>query len=306
MNPATSDNSLLRDLVWVIRSPVLWFAVEQNRSELSGENLLAAWTQSGEQLLENITGHESRLQSITERAGPLLGKRFEALVSFWLEGIPDVEILSASLPVYKALQTTGEYDFLLRDTASGEVIHLEVSCKYYLAAAPSSNPEKWMGVNPTDTLAGKQRIMRVQCGLSDTPEGADALLRAGIDRPTLKLVLMKGFLFVPHQQLGRHPLPRGVSRTIASGWWMREGQVSDIPEYPNQWVILPVDHRLGAWRSSSQSSVICGGTTLASELKPLLARYPGVVVVQATKEEAEGNWVEQSRGMVVRDQWPSL
>ena len=107
---------------------------------------------------------------------PRLGYRFEALIGFWLADTDyhDFRLIHQNL-IIKAQETTkthqknqtlGELDFVVKNVATGQVEHWELSVKFYLAVLDTeasleqnrlaaSNPSNWVGLNRNDTLQKK-------------------------------------------------------------------------------------------------------------------------------------------------------
>ncbi len=63
-----------------------------------------------------------------------LGHLYEDAMAMLLDHTPQYDILAQSLQIREATgRTIGELDFLLRDLISGQIIHLELAVKFYLA-----------------------------------------------------------------------------------------------------------------------------------------------------------------------------
>ena len=63
-----------------------------------------------------------------------LGHLYEDALASLLESSPRFDLLARNLQIQKDAHTTvGELDFLLRDLESGQLIHLELATKFYLA-----------------------------------------------------------------------------------------------------------------------------------------------------------------------------
>ncbi|MFT6864258.1 MAG: hypothetical protein ACJAVK_002822 [Akkermansiaceae bacterium] len=63
-----------------------------------------------------------------------LGHLYEDALAQLLQASPRFEILAKNLQIQKDIHTTvGELDFLIRDLTSGQLIHLELATKFYLA-----------------------------------------------------------------------------------------------------------------------------------------------------------------------------
>lgn len=296
------ENPVLRDLEWVIRSaPMMPVLVEGGAS---GLGIWEEWGRQGEEILRRAADDPGPLNLWMHNCSELVGKRFEALVSFWLHGLKGFKPIAESLQVVIDGITLGEFDFIVQNREDGSTIHLEVACKYYLASEKSSRHDVWKGINPDDTLYRKMKLLNVQLRLADHPAGGEMLRKKGIPPPAVRIILMKGFLFVPHYQLGAHPLPQDAWSFHHSGWWMPISAVREIPADPRQWIVLERNQWLGLWRGKNDEAALRGGRALSDAVEPILNRYPGVLVVQISRNEESGVWSEVSRGMIVRNQWP--
>ncbi len=64
------------------------------------------------------------------------------------------ELLGHSIQIIDGARTTGELDFLIKNTETNQVEHWEVALKYYLGEIDLSLTT-WYGLNRTDTLNRK-------------------------------------------------------------------------------------------------------------------------------------------------------
>lgn len=95
------------------------------------------------------------------RKNTLLGKRAEA---FFLKAIASqnrYEILASQIQLIEKGITLGELDFILKDKVADQIIHVELSYKFYLFdsnSTPSLN--HWVGPNKRDSLSKKWNKLR--------------------------------------------------------------------------------------------------------------------------------------------------
>ena len=116
---------------------------------------------------------------------------------FWLEHHPRFALHAKGLQVMGEGRTLGEFDVVFTDRATGQVHHLELAVKFYLAQQ-AQDGLRWIDPNGNDSLAAKlSKVHNKQLVLSDTAAGRSALAALGIDE-VHPAVLMKGILFEPH------------------------------------------------------------------------------------------------------------
>lgn len=89
-----------------------------------------------------------------------LGFYAEALMEFLLREHPRFDLLTVNHQVVMDGKTVGELDFVFRDLKLGELIHLELACKYYLKLPEVTGLEGFVGLNKNDTLARKWNKMK--------------------------------------------------------------------------------------------------------------------------------------------------
>ena len=147
-----------------------------------------------------------------------LGLRFEMLIWFWLldHHYHNYELLGHSIQIIDGARTTGELDFLIRNTETHQIEHWEVALKYYLGETDLSLAT-WYGLNRTDTLSRKlkhftQKQFQFQQAL-DTE----------ID---CRFAVLKGQLFLPLQssmteqpRLDHYQLPDWINIARRLGFW---------------------------------------------------------------------------------------
>lgn len=231
------------------------------------------------------------LEALTA-APKLLGKRFEALLAFHFEAHPDFEILRAGWVVkdVESGGTAGEFDFVLRNLRTGRIWHLEVACKFYLAARNTSSWSAFKGPNARDTLEGKMHKLVRQLALSEHPAAAAALSAARM-RIDDRVLLMKGGLFHHLDDIPRARSPLHAHPNYPSGWWIRRREWSHLLDRSGNAAIVALPKT--AWMGGP------GGTVLASP-----PERPTFCARMLMLTEDPRDWIELDRGFVVPDVWP--
>lgn len=217
------------------------------------------------------------LEAALAEAGPLLGKRFEALMAWYFHHSPTWTVLVANGVVERDGKTQGEVDFIV-ESKDGEIWHVEVACKFYLAKPGSRGAwSDWRGLRVEDTLERKAQKFRKQLQLRHS-------LWPVAHR---KVALLKGWLFYPFEELLRPHPPRGAGASAPSGWWMH---ANDVLQWDGHHTLQTIPR----WNWLMQ--VHEAGETLPLPLQR------GGVVAQGFAED--GQIKELSRGMIAPNLWP--
>ena len=268
----------------------------------------AAWDRDAEAL--------AGLRAAWEAAPPLLGKRFEALVGWVLARDPAWEVVGSGVVWTEAGwteagrteagRTLGEWDFLLRDREEDRWVHVELACKFYLQVG-GARGNRWLGVNPADTLEARLESLRRQMDLGRQEAVADQLARAGW-RVDEERVWMKGWWFYPVAGVGHARPASGADPDAPSGWWCTVSQAANWARgNPAHWLPLArLDWLRGGLEEGPSAGRFPGAPLTGRQWVDWLAQPlpgPGQLVVQVV--ETSSGWVEASRGMVVPDVWPT-
>jgi len=179
-----------------------------------------------------------------------LGHQMEYVFKQILDHGTQYEILLHNLPIRQGKQTIGEIDFILKDTETEALIHVELTYKFYIIDIQVSEPiHQLMGPNKRDMFFTKmEKIKNDQFALLHSPEGSTALQVRGIDHTRLQhQACYKAQLFEPY---GSKPIPlRPLNPNCIVGYWLRmaEFQTAAFKQYgfyipyKSQWVIQPHD-----------------------------------------------------------------
>jgi len=245
-------------------------------------------------------------QWLNQRASPLLGIYFESLLAFWLQHLPDTELLAQNLVVGQSGLQLGEFDLLFRDLVKQQLFHWEVTVKFYLRVGKTDY--QWLGPNPRDSLQRKlNKVFECQLCLSDHPKAQQVLLDELGQQQLTPQAFVKGYLFYPHDGNWRLPthIPAGVSVNHLKGWWCRHAEVPvRLQSSPlgNRWMLLP---RL-QWLSpvtSVDTVEIMNGKELLDCLDDYFSEHYKALLLVELIAGGDG-WSEVSRGFVVNDSWP--
>lgn len=293
----------VRDLAWAIASPPLlerddpglqWPDSDDCRRQLQED---AAW-------LAALDRDPRPLQDYCERHsgyGRGLGRYFETLLAFRFERDEHYRLLAHNLPVYSAGRTLGAPDFIVRDRATGRVVHIEVAVKFYLAHSPAGGRVEWVGPDPRDRLAIKlQHLIEQQCALTTQPAAQAALRARGISAVDERRVIMKGRLFYPLDAVPAAAIEDpGIAAHHLRGNWCHASSLPRIPGGDHwRWVRLPRLMWLSELKKSDQMP------SINNEELGLFFRSQPVFRPQCYAALEGGR--ERCRLFVVPDSWPQL
>jgi len=204
---------VVRDLAWAIASPplvtgrfggVIWW----------DESFVLAEYKACLPTLEKLDKDPTPLLDYLDRQNvKALGHRFEALVGYWLEISPNIELLHQSVQLHGEGRTLGELDFILRDKHSQQVIHLEVAVKFYMGLAPLQDSTRWYGSNLKDSFSKKINHLKTQ--QTQLSLQHPKLLPIPIDQ---RCCCVKGRLFYP-ENTATDVTPQGISENHLRGVW---------------------------------------------------------------------------------------
>ncbi len=298
----------VRDLAWVMNSPGL---LAQTQFPYTGEKVSDAWCKQIYQYnldwLVGLDDDPGLLQQwLEQRESPLLGIYFESLLAFWLQHLPDIDLLAQNLVVGQPGLQIGEFDLLFRDKARNQAIHWEAAVKFYLRYGESDY--QWLGPNPRDSLSRKlNKVFARQLRLAEHARAKQVLLEGiGVSK-VVPQAFIKGYLFYPFDSDWQNPIhiPAGVSEKHLKGWWCRHADVATLLQQRSsekRWLVLPRLQWLSSVFTSSDEELL-----IAAELKEYLLQYfskhyKALLLVEL--KFVDGAWQEQSRGFVVNDAWP--
>ncbi|KZZ60742.1 hypothetical protein A3762_15190 [Oleiphilus sp. HI0125] len=146
-----------------------------------------------EEILQNSNSH-------------FLGPHVESLWQCYLEYSERYELLAKNLQINVDGVTLGEFDFLVHDKHTEQIIHQELAIKFYLGvpySSGSSTQTYWVGPNQIDRLDIKLRHLNEhQLRLSEHKETFSSLEHFGAP-PFCTECIIRGRLFLPFNSVLR-------------------------------------------------------------------------------------------------------
>jgi len=314
----------VRDLAWVIQSPVLLTAAGQEWQPVgTGEDLIIndAWCEQQfakhrEWLYALDESPQPLLQWLRLRQSPRLGYYFESLVEFWLRHentnnrlVPHLQIKDE--PENGRQRTLGEFDFLLVDETRRQILHWEVAVKFYLRYPQADGSYLWCGPNPRDRLDLKlQRLFQHQLLLSRLPPAIAALQQLGLNLPVWPRLLLKGYLFYRSHTEWRNAQSHfdGLSARHLRGWWTYL-EPFEIPQAASdsRWLYLPRLQWLApATIHGEGKDQLMNLQELHKFCLVMLKRHQKPPLVAEMRLMQTDVWEEVSRGFVLPQNWPGF
>ena len=158
----------------------------------------------------------------------VLGKRIERFFRIYLDHFTNEEVIAENVQIIANKVTLGEFDFILKNTSSGKLSHVEVVYKFYLYD-PSFEEEshRWIGPNRKDSLSRKiSRLRNRQLPLLYRKEAEPFLEELDITAEEVEQkVLFRANLFLPFSMLPKEiPL---INDECIQGFWLRSSEFTE-------------------------------------------------------------------------------
>lgn len=207
----------------------------------------------------------------------VLGKRMELFFQYYITHFGEEEVLAHNEQVNYEKRTIGEIDFILKNSKTGNISHVELVYKFYLYDPEISNEEaRWIGPNRKDSFPKKlHRLLDRQFPLLYRKETLPLLQRLGIDPDNIEQKLcFKANLFIPWKLKDRKDYGN-INQEAIRGTWMTalEFKESDFgnavffsPKKPD-WPIDPIHNSVWYSYEEIKQQVI---SLLTKNQSPLL------------------------------------
>lgn len=177
-----------------------------------------------------------------------LGHQIEYIFHQLLEHSNTCDILAHNIQIKKGNDTLGELDFLIRFRESKQLLHLELTYKFYIIDPNIPEPiHRLMGPNRKDAFFAKlEKTKQKQLPLVYSKEGLNVLQTLAIEPSELQQeVLFLGQLFTPYNT--KIPSITPLNSACIVGFWiqMHDFESLDFKQYQyyiapkNAWVHTP-------------------------------------------------------------------
>ncbi|WP_149303232.1 DUF1853 family protein [Pareuzebyella sediminis] len=177
-----------------------------------------------------------------------LGHQIEYIFAQLIENSVNYSIAVQNLLVKKDLRTVGEIDFILVKSDTNQLVHVELTYKFYIIDPLISEPvHRLMGPNKRDMFFTKlEKIKTQQFKLLHTKEGIEALRPFSINPSELEhQTCFKAQLFIPYQYSSLNIRP--LNQRCVSGFWLNFDQfrLSEFQEHSyyipkkSEWIVEP-------------------------------------------------------------------
>lgn len=185
-----------------------------------------------------------------------LGHQMEYVFKQLLEYSKAYEVVLHNLPIRQNKITLGEIDFILKDKKSQQLIHVELTYKFYIINTETSEPKyQFSGPNKRDMFYAKmEKIKNNQIPLLHSKEGVKTLKNNNLDHIQMKQqCCFKAQLFKPYGSTSIEIQP--LNKSCIVGYWLRfdDFRSQEFTNYQfyipskSEWVIEP--HHWVSWKS---------------------------------------------------------
>ena len=169
---------------------------------------------------------EEQLPNIPNAPASVLGKRMEHFFNCYVKLFTSEKILLQNEQIIENKKTLGELDFILKDTASEVVSHIELIFKFYLfdPETGTSELDHLIGPNKRDSLNKKlQRLQKRQFPLLFQEETKRILGTQHLDpQNIIQKMCFKAAVFLPKQATAISF--EKVNPQTVSGFWIRASE----------------------------------------------------------------------------------
>ena len=203
--------------------------------------------------VEQFIFPEITLEGFVPKAIPQnirLGHQVEYIFYQLIEHSQKFNIILFNQQIKASTRTIGEIDFILENKTNQELIHVELTYKFYLINPKFSDPvHQLIGPNQKDSFYAKlQKIKNKQFKLLQTKEAIKLLKESAIyaNEITSK-VCFKAQLFVPYTQKELIIFP--FNKRSIQGFWLRIAILNSIEFKTNkfylptkqEWILTPYE-----------------------------------------------------------------
>lgn len=254
-------SKIVADLHWALSSEVL----------LGGPQMLSTaavkdWLATDIDLLHQLNENPKPLQDFVSQSNrKKLGFYFENLLHFYFIHSTRFELIHANQQVKNEHKTIGEFDFLVLDYVTNELLHLEVALKFYMNYTLNVANEFWVGPTGNDTLAIKlNHLYSKQLLIFQAKESLEYIQE--FKQPVKSRALLKGY-FLVHPNLNAHLFPANSNRFFGKLNWLYLHEIDEfLPKEFTYHILVKLEWML------EDSSFCTSPNYTFSELKKVLGK----------------------------------
>lgn len=214
----------------------------------------------------------------------IIGLQAEACFEAYLTNSKHYTLLTSNLQIQGEKETIGELDYIVQKQATDEIVHIELSCKFYLYDNEiiTSEESKWIGPNRKDSLYDKlEKLKSKQFPLITAIETIETLSSLDIDVPTSQQLCLKAFLFVP-KEIDKNCFSKNYKDCII-GYWISQNDFSEedtdaLFAIPNKKEWLLPNKQINSWLSHNEVN---------SEIKKHLKNQKSPLIYKKTGTKIE-------------------
>ncbi|MFT6782104.1 MAG: hypothetical protein ACJA1A_002032 [Saprospiraceae bacterium] len=185
-----------------------------------------------------------------------LGHQAEFVFLQLLNACSEYDVLAHSIQLIHDKRTLGELDYIIQNVKTKEVLHIELTYKFYILDTIISNPiDQLIGPNRKDTFVKKLNKTRdKQLPLLYSEPSKIALKELGLEVTNIRqLVAFYAHIFVPYTD--RTFRIENLNEDCISGFWVSRDQFSQevfknyvyyLPT-KTEWLHIPHDEK--PWKS---------------------------------------------------------
>lgn len=169
---------------------------------------------------------EEELPVIPAPAESVLGKRMEHFFACYVSHFTSEDIVLQNQQIIENKETLGEIDFLLKDSATGQVSHVELIYKFYIYDLETgiSEMDHLLGPNKRDSLNRKlERLQKRQFPLLFREATKKVLSSLDIDpQDVVQKMCFKASVFLP-KEIKKSSL-KDINPAAVTGSWIRASE----------------------------------------------------------------------------------
>lgn len=189
-------NRVVKDLYWLLFSecPIKNNQRELNQIPFFPEEILEKWRKESDSYFFELDQQSQDLENFLHRPkNKRLGFYSEALLSFFFQTFPGIELLLQNYQIIEDKRTLGEVDFIIK--WQDRIIHIECAVKFYLCdhSKDVQDLHSWIGPACKDDLGRKmKKVIEHQLPIIESSSFRDFFDYSNIE----SFIFLKGKLFV--------------------------------------------------------------------------------------------------------------